>query len=403
MNEKGEEYQYRGTNFIIECKEHINRVASPGSRNYIIRGILSSQEEVEIPESIDGDPVTSFMPSISFDETIVYPGVKSLRIPERLGRFLERNDMFPELAKLEVDPGNRIFSTDGKMLYRDEGRELCLSLAAGIRDECVVVPENVQRLGSYAFSGSNCREIVFENPWIEAEDTSFDGAVWLEEQGPAAYVGNMLYRVNTLGCSGKIQLLIREGTRRVHKRAFEGIGASGPVRLCIPENVKCKGLADSLAFALTNAGVRDGSAKEGIVTVSRRKEDNKEKEIPVPTSLDLAGMNMLREILDDGAQLYGEIFERINSRKEKLDYALFAASGDGEVNEALYRQVISSDEEAAALRSVEILEEKALFNLLRRGFIGKAALIGILPQLQSRGMVNAAAGVLVAINREDAF
>ena len=98
---KGEEFSYLGTDFLMECKEHINRVAGPGSRNYIIRGIISHDEEIFFPESIDGDPVTSFLPSRSFTEKTVYPGVRKLRLPARLGRFIERNDVFPDLEKLE--------------------------------------------------------------------------------------------------------------------------------------------------------------------------------------------------------------------------------------------------------------------------------------------------------------
>lgn len=400
----GEEFQYKGAKFIIECKEHINRVAGPGSRNYIIRGILDHEEEVEIPELIDGDPVTSFMPSVSFCEKIVYPGIRRLRLPGRLGRVLERNDIFPDLEELQVDPSNRIFSTDGKMLYRDEGRELCLSLAAGIRDKVVTVPEWVERLGAFAFADSRCQEIVFENPWIEAEDTSFDESVWLEEQSLAAYVGNMLYRVNTDACDGRIALLLREGTRRAGKRAFESLGTFEAIKLCVPLGVKCSGLADAIVSGLSDARVRFGSDRAGLVTVVRMAgEGGLDKEIPVLVSLDSAGMDMLRETIDCGAGLYDEVFLRIGNRKEKLDYALYAASAEGSVNEELYRRGISGDADEAALRAVEILDEKALFRLVKRGYIGKDALIGILPQLQSRGMVNAAAGLLVMINREDAF
>ena len=37
-----EEYSYKGARFLLEGKEHYLRMAAPGSRNYIIRGILSS-------------------------------------------------------------------------------------------------------------------------------------------------------------------------------------------------------------------------------------------------------------------------------------------------------------------------------------------------------------------------
>ena len=380
---KGEEFSYLGTDFLMECKEHINRVAGPGSRNYIIRGIISHDEEIFFPESIDGDPVTSFLPSNSYTEKTVYPGVRKLRLPARLGRFIERNDVFPDLEKLEINRENRIFTTDGRMLYRDGGKELCLSLSAGLNDESVTVPEKVERLGPAAFTGSRCREIVFENPNIDACDTSFDGSEWLLRQGNTVYVGNMLYKLMA-GDRGRITVLIKEGTERIHADAFAAFKSEMYLKVCIPCGVRINGLADALIAAL----------KKGRGFISVSKEGGK-REFSVPLSLDPHGMEFLRRTVDLGEELYEEIFPGISSGREKLDYALFALSEEAVEDEESYRQVLLKDEEKAAGRSVEILGEERLCRLIKKDCVGKEAFLKELPVLQTKGMISAAAGVLM--------
>ena len=382
----GEEYEYRGTVFLVECKEHINRVAGPGSRNYIIRGIISYGAEVHFPGSVDGDPVTSFLPMSDTNEKIIYPGIKKLRLPEWLGRFAERNDIFPDLERLEVNPENRIFTTDGKMLFRDSGRELSLSLSAGSGNETVTVPYNVIRLGPSAFSGSRCREIIFENAWIEACDTSFDRSEWLELQGPTAYVGNMLYKVTT-GNGKRISVSIREGTERINKNAFSAIGDGVRIRVCIPEGMELPGLTDALICTLRKRG-------KGLITISR---DDGKTELPVPSSLDTYGTELLREVIDLGSGSFDEVFMQITGRREKLDYALFISSGVQKVNKDIYLQEIGRNEEETVRRAVEILGEERLCRLIKYKYIGKEAFLKILPELQEKGMVSAAAKVLIMI------
>lgn len=391
----GEEYSYRGTNFIIECKEHINRVASPGSRNYIIRGLLSYGEEVELPESVDGDPVTSFMPSLSFAERIVYPGVKRLLLPGHLGRFIERNDLFPDLEELEVDPANRIFSTDGKMLYRDGGKELCLSLAAGSNERTVTVPEGVQRLGPYAFADSRCEEIIFENPWIEAEENSFDRSEWLERQGQVAYVGNMLYRIRANEAGGRLSIMLKEGIERVNKSAFADIGKGGSIKLCIPVNARVPGLADAVISSLRSADTGGVQKDTTFITLSRKDgSELEEKEIPVPLSLDSEGIDLLCKTIDDGTDHYDDIFDKIIGWKDRLDYALFIAAGQGDIRDDLYGQIIGSNQEEAVRRAAELLDEVSICRLLKRGYIGSGGLLKMIPDLQRRGMINAVTSIL---------
>ena len=389
-----EEFSYKGTTFIIECKEHLGRVAGPGARNYIIRGLRSYGDEVELPEAIEKDPVTSFMPSGPGADSAVYPGVRKLFIPKHLGRFLEKNDIFPDLERLEVDPGNRIFSTDGRMLYRDEGRELWLSLSAS---NCpgVTVPEKVQRLGPFSFEGSNCEEIIFENPWIEADESSFNKSAWLSIQGLAAYVGNMLFRINTEGFRGKCVLWLDKKTKRLHPHAFKGYTADTKLKLFVPSDMDLPGFTKSLTMAMMNMTAGVNRKNSGLITVSRTDADGMEKEIPVSLSLDSAGMELLRKSLDDKEDHFDELFERIGDNKEKLVYALFASSfSDSEI----YLEYIKSNRQEAMTRAIEVLDEKALSHLVKRKLFDSETLISMLPQLQSKGMVSSVAGILIALN-----
>lgn len=363
-------------------------MAGPGSRNYIIRGLVSYGEEVIFPGTIDGDPVTSFLPSSSLSGNAVYPGIKKLRLPDRLGRFIERNDVFPDLELLEVDPENRIFSTDGRMLYRDEGAELWLSLSEGMSGGSVTVPYSVKRLGPCAFTGTGCREIIFENPWIEAEDTSFDGSEWLFSRGPEVYVGNMLYRVKT-GSGERTGIFLKKETKRIHKNAFSGTAEGAFIRVILPYGMQLPGLTDALTEGMKKRN-------RGLLTVST--EDGK-RELPLPLSLDREGAELLRKTLDLGDDCISEIFPHINSTGEKLDFALFAASGEDKANEGLYRQVIGSNEEKAAERAALILDEDRICSIIKNNYIGREAFLRILPTLQDKGMVSAAANVLIMGSR----
>jgi hypothetical protein len=288
------------------------------------------------------------------------------------------------------------------MLYRDEGTELCLSLCAGNSDKIVTVPENVKRLGPSSFTDSNCEKIIFENLCIEAEDTTFDRSVWLNDSIPAAYVGNMLYRISAHNTGRRLTIILTEGTERIHKSVFRDLYPETELKLCIPEGMKIPGFTDAIVAALMNEPVKDVHKRAGLVTVSRKASEGQvEKEIPIPLSLDSNGMELLRRTLDYGEDLYDEIFDRINNRKEKLDYALLAAAVEYDIAQYSYRKFINENQDEAAIRAAELLDEEALFRLIKRNHIGKEALIKILPKLQERGMRNATAGILVALNKGD--
>ena len=219
MSSSTEIIRYKDAEFLVECKEHIFRVASPGSRNYIVRGVLSSGEVLEIPDEIDGDPVTSFALEKGTCP-VSFPGVKRLCLPGHLGKFPEQNDLFPDLVELRVDEANQIYQSDGRMLYKDSGKELYLSLAGGLSPEPAVVPAGTGRLGRKAFVKSTCPDILFENPDIEAPWGCFEDSAWLDGHKGPVYVGNMLYYVPRDISS----ISLKQETCRIHPKAFDGKG-----------------------------------------------------------------------------------------------------------------------------------------------------------------------------------
>ncbi len=395
---RGEEYKYLGTTFLVECKEHINRVAGPGSRNYIIRGLISWGEEVSFPESIDGDPVTSFISQDTASGTTPYPGVRKLCLPSRLGRFPEHNDLFPDLETLMVDPENRIFSTDGKMLFKDGGEELFLSLSAGMRDRVVTVPESALRLGPFAFADSRCEEIIFENLGLEVYESSFDRSKWLERQDPAAYAGNLLFRIKPGDRKGRHLILIREGTERIAKNACPDLGAGEFLEICIPEGMRLSQLSEALISSLKDSARRYGSDNRGILILSRvNRLGKKTDSFPVPLSLDPSGAEMLKDCWDEGGKLSTEILMHVGNRQERLDSAILISSTDPGANTDACRPFILEDQEKAAGRAVELLDEEGLSVFLGHGFFEKDILTGILPELQQRGYLRSVAEILTGL------
>ena len=207
-------------------------MAGPGDRNYILRGLAKWGETVELPAEISGDPLTSFSikdPAGGHSGPPCFSGVKTLILPRFLGRFPESNILFPDLENIAVDPANRIFTTDGHMLYKNNGRELFLSLAAGLKEDTVIIPRAVISLGEHSFENTNCKDIVFENPAVTACHNTFDNSLWLKDKGEAAYVGNMLYRV----MSGTHYLRLKDGICRIHENAFDSVDI-GTFTLCLP-------------------------------------------------------------------------------------------------------------------------------------------------------------------------
>ena len=67
-----------------------------------------------------------------------------------------------------------------------------------------------------------------------------------------------------------------------------------------------------------NMTVSNTQKSSSLITVSGADAEGMEKEIPIPLSLNSAGMELLRRSLDDKEDHFDELFERIGYRKEKL-------------------------------------------------------------------------------------
>ncbi|MCR4656942.1 MAG: hypothetical protein K5770_12025 [Lachnospiraceae bacterium] len=393
----GEKYCFRDTGFLIEHKEHINRMASPGEGNVIIRGIISWGECVAFPESVEGRPVTAFIPYNEGTGALSWPGVKKLHIPRFFGRFPERNDLFPDLKEIEVDPENRIFLTDRKMLFKDQGRELFLSLVSGLKEERVIVPEKVIRLGAAAFADSRCEEIDFRNPGIEAGEKSFDRSVWLEKQEGAAYIGDMLYRVKGNKDGRNTGIYIRKGTRRIFKTAFSALGEEGADSIFINKDMKLPGLTDNLIAAANPRG--RGKVR---ITLIRVDEEGKEERFSVPSGIDPKGRELLRKAWDLGNEMPEDTVEHITDRGERLDFAIYQASGRNKAGTGLPLEIIREEQGEAAAHSVMLLDEESLCRLLEKEVFDREALLSMLPAAQDRGFVSAAAHILYSLSNEKA-
>ena len=181
---------YMGTVFLAECKEHYFRMEGPLARNYIIRGIADHGDLVVFPEEIEGVRVTSFAPG---DES--WPGIRRVVYSRYLGKLPPGGTTFPDLEEVEIDEKNEIFRTDGHLIFEDSGKTLFSAAGAVTVTDTVTVPACILRIGAYAFRGTKCKEIVFENPDVIVDRTSFLDSVWRHIQGRVVYIGDTVTEI----------------------------------------------------------------------------------------------------------------------------------------------------------------------------------------------------------------
>lgn len=410
--------RYKDTEFLVECKEHIFRVASPGNRNYIIRGILSHGEVLELPEKIDGDPVTSFAPEKGAFP-VSYPGVKRLCLPRYLGKYPERNDLFPDLVELCVDEANQIYQSDGRMLYRDSGKELYLSLAGGLSPQPVLVPAGTNRLGRKSFVKSTCPDITFENPDIEAPWGCFEDSVWFDRHKGPVYVGNMLYFVPRDVSS----VSLKQGTRRIHPKAFDGKGdflevvllSLPPGRdafhagaLCGADRVIVReGTVPGLIGAIlppfgrlmkTGSSFSAGLSKPvGTVMRVLKADRTVRGTVLLPHSLSETGKERAVKIWNAPVfqkEAWNSLFPFIRARDERMDFAVFSFTGEQSAADTDLTAYLNENAEEAARRAASILDEESFVRFAGSGIPAPEDLRGVLKALQDKGAYLCAAKVL---------
>ena len=453
MSSGAEIIRYKDAEFLVECKEHIFRIASPGTRNYIIRGILSYGEVLEFPERIDGDPVTSFAPEKGTGP-VYFPGVKRLCLPGHLGKYPEQNDMFPDLVELNIDEANQIYKSDGRMLYRDSGKELYLSLAGGLGSEPVVVPAGTRRLGNKAFVKSTCPDIIFENPYIEAPWGCFEGSAWLDRHKGPVYVGNMLYYVPREMSS----IRLKQETGRIHPKAFDGKGDFLEVVL-LPErslapacHLNDSMLRDSLRSPMQNGlppgwnsfhsgalcgadrlivqegtvpGLIDailppfgrhmnpgtsffaGGSKKPAGTVIRVLQADRMTRgtVLLPHSLSETGVKKAVEIWNSPVfqkDAWNSLFPFIQTMGERMDFAVFSFSDAQNVADSPLTAYLRENAGEASERAADILDEESFVCFAGSGIPGPEDLRRVLKVLQDHGSYLCTAKVLDMLGHEQA-
>ena len=445
MSSGAEIIRYKDAEFLVECKEHILRIASPGTRNYIIRGILSYGEVLELPEEIDGDPVTSF----SLEKGACphsFPGVKRLCLPRYLGKFPEQNDLFPDLVELSTDEANQIYKSDGRMLYRDYGKELYLSLAGGLSPEPVVVPALTRRLGRKAFVKSTCPDIIFENPDIEAPWGCFGDSVWLDRHRGPVYVGNMLYLVPR----DIAAINLKQEISRIHPKAFDEKGDFLEVVLlpersltsasqlndamprcslrspgqsglpsgwdAFPSGALCgadrvivqegtiPGLIDAILppfcrhMKFGTSFYAGGSEKPAGTVIRVLQADRMTRDtVLLPHSLSETGVERAVKIWNSPVfqkDAWNSLFPFIQARDERMDFAVFSFSGGQNVTDSALTAYLRENAGEASERAAVILDEESFVCFAGSGIPGPEDLRRVLKVLQDSGSYLCTAKVL---------
>lgn len=182
-------------------------------KRYVITKIDIMSPSLVLPDAIGGIPVVKWeMQALGLQGG---ERVRSLYIPASLRSVDIENDFFPCLDKVQVDPGNLDFSTDGEMLFSADGSRLLYSLAAGFR-QCAAVPACVKKIEGKAFARTKCREIIFGNPDVGADGNAFRDSLWLDGHSGFIVIGYMFFRL----LEDREELRIPETVRRFHPGAF---------------------------------------------------------------------------------------------------------------------------------------------------------------------------------------
>ncbi|MBR2215641.1 MAG: leucine-rich repeat domain-containing protein [Selenomonadaceae bacterium] len=226
------EFVYKDTVFELKEMENWQR-----GNEYCIADLKKYGEVVEVPNQANGQSIARFFNSDNYNYSYSrsygygygygatkkdeknYPKVKKLIIASHVDISGLANGYFPDLEEIELPArdGNG-YSTDGKLIYSDNGATLYLVMCAG-REDTVTVPKRVKKLSHKAFQNTTCRHIIFENPDVQPDASTFDWSAWLEsfeERGEPVYVGNTLYKV----FSDK-PLTVHPNTVRFFKDAFK--------------------------------------------------------------------------------------------------------------------------------------------------------------------------------------
>ena len=362
-------YEYRQAVFEIKEKEHYFRLEGPFARNHTVTDILEYGETVEIPDMIEGDPVTG----LKLPPDREYRGVKKLILSAHLGAYNGIYGVtFPDLKEVVVSPDNKVFSTDGNLLFRERGEELCAVLV--IRDAQdknkttrLEIPESVRCIGRDALQNVNCSEIIYNGPEIEADEDSFRGCPWYDRQDRAVCLGDSLCLIKPSDKDAGLSVYIPDHIRYVSSRAF---AKTDRCRLSIP--------ADPLLIRKISAAYH---SSEKMISVRIRGELR-----------DAAAEQGLSDVLQDKWTVYITAYDSDGLYLVKPSLWKKSDASDPCFFDNLQRCI--EDISYFGDRKLADAAEQSIIRVVRRSFLNKEQLDVLMDICRKRGMTSACAYIL---------
>lgn len=175
-------------------------------------------ERVCLPETYKNEPIVEWSEESAKGNTTgqLLGRAKILYIPASIKRIKINNAVFPELEKVEIDPSNGEFLTDGRLIIeRKESELLYCPVCKGTSME---IPEYVRKIRAAAFFGTQYEEIRFPKKEMGISADAFKGSRWLALQGSVVVIGTMLYKIS----EGMKQLIVPSHVRKFHPNVFSG-------------------------------------------------------------------------------------------------------------------------------------------------------------------------------------
>lgn len=185
---------------------------SQKQQNYSITQIDIRSSEVWLPDTYNYGCVIEL--DIRSDNIQVYKKARVLHIPAAIKNIRIRNDIFPELERVEIDFANPYYTTDGQMIFSDKGRKL--EYCPVCKGDHLIIPDHVKDIGPEAFRGTMYQMIQFPKSYVNVDHRAFDHSRWLEAQGDMAIIGSMLYKAS---CNRSC-LNVPPGIKRFHRNLF---------------------------------------------------------------------------------------------------------------------------------------------------------------------------------------
>jgi len=174
-----------------------------------------SDQDLEIPETINGSPVVS----IADCAFVSNPALMSVSIPKTVAHiginpFLDCKN----LSSISVSPDNSAFETIGEVLYSKDDKTLISYPAAKAQEE-FVIPQGVKAIGSDACFGCPMSTVTFPDTLVSIGDRAFAHSANLRTihmPGSVKHIGNSAFGV----CQKLQSFAIPEGVESIGDWAF---------------------------------------------------------------------------------------------------------------------------------------------------------------------------------------